>query len=70
MPALTVEYQLINVKEMQEIPNHLATIAMLIDSSGNYQWMLRLVGRYLKLGQDPISYQKTYHKGLPWWFNG
>ena len=56
MPALTVEYQLINVKEMQEIPNHLATIAMLIDSSGNYQWMLRLVGRYLKLGQDPISY--------------
>ena len=56
MPALTVEYQLINVKEMQEIPNYLATIAMLIDSSGKYQWMLRLVGRYLQLGQDPISY--------------
>ena len=35
--SITVEYQLINVEEMRKIPNHLATITMLIDSSRNCQ---------------------------------
>ena len=56
MLSLTVEDQLISVEEMRKITNHLATITMLIGSSGNYQWMLRLVDRNLKLGQYPISY--------------
>lgn len=53
-----------NIEEMGENPHHLATIIMLIVSSRSHQWMQRLVSGNLRLGQYPISHQRSSHKTL------